>query len=71
MTEMKWKKYPEEKPLNDIVCYVTNKKSGFFCYVCMYSAHYDYFRLYDPSIHNQPPVEVTHWVELPVSPGDA
>lgn len=70
MNEMQWNTYPDHKPEEDMLCYVTNRKAGYHCYTCIYHAHYDYFRLYDPNINNQPPVEVTHWFQLPNAPGD-
>ena len=62
---MEWNRYPDTKPEEDCVCYVTNEKVGNWCYQAIYYAKADYFRYSQQRIDDLIPMDVTHWVKLP------
>ncbi len=68
MVKMKWNKYPDKKPESDMICYVCNIKAGSYQFVAIYHKNYDYFSWNEPGLYHQPPIEVTHWIELPPPP---
>lgn len=65
MEEPEWNRYPDTKPPSDCVCYVTNEKSGIWCYQAIYFAKADYFRYAQRDMGEVIPLEVTHWFKLP------
>lgn len=67
-SKLLWNKYPDVKPEHDMCVYVTNNKYGSACWQALYDKTYDIFTQYDPNLRDHPPLQVTHWVELPVSP---
>jgi len=64
-----WISVKQRLPNNDVVCMVTNKKSGIGTWMCIYDACYNFFRWYNPDVKDAPPVEVTHWFEIPTTYG--
>ena len=64
-----WISVKKQLPANNIVCMVTNIKAGIGTWMCLYDSNYNYFRWYNPDIRDQPPVEVTHWFEIPTPYG--
>ena len=62
-----WYRYPDFKPEQSGMCYVTNVRAGVHCYMALYDAQCDYFREYDAGRYNKAPIDVTHFVLLPDS----
>jgi hypothetical protein len=62
---MEWKKYPQEKPEHDCMCYVTDSRSRCEAYLSIYRSHWDCFEWYNPEIHACPSLAVTHYFILP------
>jgi hypothetical protein len=64
---MDWIKYPDQKPDCHCNCYVMNEKAGSTCYVATYVQKYDYFSWNNTELCQNIPLEVTHYVILPVA----
>lgn len=61
----KWIDVKKEKPSEDCLCYVFNNRFGGTGFIAMYYHTYDVFQLYNPSLHEHPILDVTHWIQLP------
>jgi|WetSurMetagenome_2_1015567.scaffolds.fasta_scaffold1031675_1 hypothetical protein len=65
---MEWISVKDRKPATDLVAYVCNVNFGYACWVALYSTYNDTFQLSSPSLSTNPPMEITHWIELPIPP---
>lgn len=69
---MQWQTYPEHKPQEDCLCYVTNVNASSAGWLCDYCYLYDVFYLHNESIDRklmlQPSLAVTHYIIIPRKP---
>lgn len=65
---MEWISVKDRKPYSEYgtsTVYVTNIKRGFFRCIALYYQEDDVFTEFNPESFTHPPLEVTHWFELP------
>lgn len=65
---MKWTTIEEGYPERDCVAYVCNSRHSAVAWIVIYDAQRKTFTHYNPEHWDHPPIEVTHWIELPVLP---
>ena len=65
---MTWNEYPTVKPESDLVAYVTNIRANNGCYIATYDKARDVFLVATLAGYNSMPINVTHWIDLPVPP---
>lgn len=69
---MEWLSYPENKPDEDCICYVTDIRANALCHMSRYDKMYDFFILYDQNsrfpFFYGPSLAVTHYIILPKPP---
>lgn len=63
-----WISVKDKKPETDLVCLVTNERSGHHHFTAIYQKYCDCWIQYDVRAYQQPPLDVTHYLEIPESP---
>ncbi len=62
---MKWINVKDEKPKTDLCCWGSNVRAGTNIWKCIYIKNWDVFRLDNPEVYEHPPIDITHWIEIP------
>lgn len=65
---MKWISVKDRKPTENCNVIVTNEKVSYTTFQAIYQSDIDCFIWYDPTVRESPPIEVTHWLQLPPTP---